>query len=120
VEKMTQFTVQRSKWLHGEGCTNSRLLRFGDQKMCCLGFLGQACGIRKMSMLGIGTPAELEDQEIWPNGIISNIKTSTGKLNNSDICGMIMEVNDTINFPNREQKLQELFATIGIQVSFED
>lgn len=46
-KEVKSFTVKRSKWLRGEGHGNSYLLRPNDGKMCCLGFLGIACGAEK-------------------------------------------------------------------------
>lgn len=50
------FTVDRSKWLHGEGAAFSQLLRPSDEKMCCLGFRAIQSGASRSDLLGLGTP----------------------------------------------------------------
>lgn len=35
---MDKLIIDRSRWLRGEGCDASYLLRPADNKMCCLGF----------------------------------------------------------------------------------
>lgn len=37
--------IEREKWIHGEGSSESYLLRHSDGKMCCLGFASLACGL---------------------------------------------------------------------------
>lgn len=41
---MATFTVKRSEWYRGKGSERSRLLR-KDGLKCCIGFVGQQCGI---------------------------------------------------------------------------
>jgi hypothetical protein len=43
-EKDMRFTVKRSGWYRGHGAQGSRLLRHDGQR-CCLGFVGQQCGL---------------------------------------------------------------------------
>lgn len=62
-----RFTVDESKWIHGEGSNRSCLLRESDGKMCCVGFFCLAGGASKNSITSrrgiedvvIGTPLPL-------------------------------------------------------------
>lgn len=108
-----KLTITRSEWLRGEGFLPSRLVRSQDNKMCCLGFLGVACGIPKEKMMNIGSPFYL-NQNKWPEKLISNLDTGFGA------CQNLMAINDTqsLNDPEREAELTKEFASIDIQVEF--
>lgn len=116
---MFKFVVRREFWYRGNGSEESNLvLRNG--KMCCLGFLGLACGIDEELMVGIGSPDDLESwpaRELWP------IKIRPVVEGNSDLTNNLMFVNDNdepgYTDKQRESKLKELFATADIEVVFE-
>ncbi len=107
-----ELIIKRSKWLRGEP-SNSWLIREGDNKQCCLGFLGQACKIPKEQLLGNPSP-EHTFKKYWPAGLINR----DGE--NSKICWNLMRTNDSkrLKDPQREKSLKKQFKKIGINVKF--
>lgn len=110
-----KLVIDRNKWLRGEGPSQSRLIRSNDNQMCCLGFLGKACGISEQELFDEYTPETAGDENKWPNGIFNE-----DAVENSDITAELMEINDDENLTdeNRESNLIERFATINIEVEF--
>lgn len=110
-----EFTIDRSKWLRGEGSADSFLVRASDGKMCCLGFYGKACGILKKEMRGMQEPDEVgqkfEDAAPW---LFDGVSGPSG------VCATLMRENDTVGGVgrDRERKVKELFAEHGVKVKF--
>lgn len=44
-------TIDRTKWCRGQGSDYSRLLIEYSKKMCCIGFVAKASGVREDEML---------------------------------------------------------------------
>lgn len=126
-----EFTIDRDKWLRGEGHSASKLLRPSDGKMCCLGMYLLACGL---------TPEEIQDQDapgdvawnatrvdgmprrpIWNEGKLSWLLKDNAN-DCSETCVQLMSANDDqrrfVEETNREEKVAELFAKEGITVHF--
>jgi len=131
-----KLIIDRVKWLRGEGDFESMLYRSTDGKMCCLGFLGEMCGVSKEEMtykkrcraisnsrkfnersrseLDVknsenpwpGDLCFLEDGEYWDNGIVKELYG----VNDASI--------QYISDSEREDKLTELFGRLGIEVEF--
>lgn len=83
--------------------------------MCCLGFLGLACGLKKAQILDADSP-ETVDRSLWD-------KWSKGMITrgiNSALCQEMMDTNDTMDLEEefRETKLKKLFKRIGYKVEF--
>lgn len=55
IEKKT-VTIDRSRWLHGEGGRASSLQRATDGKRCCIGFVCLAFGAKEVDIVGCGSP----------------------------------------------------------------
>lgn len=106
--------VKRSKWLRGE-TFNSFLFRESDGKMCCLGFLGEACGLSPDDMKNRVTPNDLStlSRKKFYNKFF---------LVDYDLRCDIFDTNDIGTIPDsiREKKLIKLFNCLGIKLSFED
>jgi hypothetical protein len=117
-----KFTIDRSKWLRGEGSYASKLLRGSDGKMCCLGQLGLACGLTAEEITNKGSPYQvggISARETWSRqvkeaGLLFTIDDM------SPYCFELMEVNDETdaNDDYREGRLTDLFAKMGIEVEF--
>lgn len=108
-----QFTVKRSEWYRGKGAAPSKLLRT-DGTRCCIGFVGQQCGIADSALLnrrtiGLCPPKD----EKWPTWTNSNDIADTYEA---------YEVNDNakLNDKEREAKLKEIFARNGDEIVFVD
>lgn len=111
-----KLVIIRSKWLRGE--RPSYLLRQRDRKMCCLGFLGLACGLTKENILNVKIPVRpILGKSIWPKGIFDGIYDTL-----SSIAKGLVLVNDdiTINDSTREKKIKELFSKIDVEAEFVD
>lgn len=104
-----KVVIDRLNWLRGEGSAHSYLLRPADKKQCCLGFLGQALNI---DIYGLTSPEKTG--VTWPTGCINEYGLNSLVINN------LMRVNDHTNYSDaeREEKIKELFSTIGIEVEF--
>lgn len=111
---LLKFTVDRKRWLHGEGEQRSCLLR-SDGRMCCLGFACLAAGHTEDEIRDVATPNGLTRRRdgrcLLPNYNASQI-------------GDAMEWNDCVpdaefSDAEREAKITERLAQIGLEVSFE-
>ncbi len=111
---LTEFTVDRSRWLRGEGTNASRLQREADGKRCCLGFMCFAAGVPEKSIINVGLPSRLSYSELL---LLPDTLRSSG----SNV-QQIVTNNDQQNMsgPAREAKLTELFQAAGIKVTFVD
>lgn len=119
---MKQLIIDRQTWLRGEGSDNSRLFRVEDGKMCCLGsFAIQLAGLTKDQIAGVATPDTIPIGN-WGALLEMGTRTCRGKSEPaprpSSVCFTLMDVNDKEEDPDKEQYLTELFASIGVAVTF--
>ena len=115
-----KVTIDRSKWLRGEGEDKSYLLRATDGKMCCLGFLGLACGLTEDEIRDCDTPLDTRKYYKFPAGLLR--QTEDGVWVNSIFSGLLMGFNDSEEYSEeeREAELTQLFKLIGIELEFTD
>jgi hypothetical protein len=90
--------------------------------MCCLGFLGLACGIAPEQLQDRMSPGEvnsIEPTTLWPDWLLyPGCNTCC-----SDECTELMLVNDSRRLDSeqdREDKIREIFGRHGIEVEFRD
>lgn len=125
IPKLDRFTVKRATWLRGEGDEDSRLLRPSDGKMCCLGHYCLAAGLAADDIKDMETPAALYtghlDKPVDAEDRIEIEALANGGIN-SKAAGCLMEINDHRAYSDaeREATLTNLFASIGVAVTFED
>lgn len=103
------FTVDRATWLRG---SVGSLLE-DDGRRCCVGFLAKEMGysddeMRSMPVLGDVTRTEL--------GLPPELRTCNWSSGDGDIYGA--NDDDALSDTDREAKLTELFAGIGVEVKF--
>lgn len=106
-----EFTVDRKTWLRGEA--DSYLCRRADEKMCCQGFYGLACGITKEKMWSVQAPHSLDYiKGQYPKELFRNENDAT--------YWAILEINDDpeISDAYRETELKKLFLRLGITINF--
>lgn len=117
------FTIERSKWLRGEGSKNSSLLRSCDGKMCCLGQVMQQCGIPDNELREIGEPSDIHNPDIevevlceWQQWAISPTRHMHPRISS------MMELNDDVFTEDfdRESRLSELAQQAGFSLKFVD
>lgn len=115
-----KLVIDRNTWLRGEGTENSFLLREKDSKMCCLGFLGAACGVPSESMTNTEAPALLnqDHRDLFPDFLFHGGRDLN--QDSSDECNSLVEINDDeeLTPEEREAELTMLFAKHGIEVEF--
>lgn len=119
---MKQLIIDRKTWLRGEGSDNSKLLRVEDGKKCCLGsFATQLAGLTEDQIAGVATPDGIAIGN-WGKLLEIGTRTVCGKSEPSPrpspVCISLMSQNDRQDDPDKEQKLTELFASIGVAVTF--
>lgn len=110
-----KLTINRKKWLRGEGGLESCLLRESDGKMCCVGIYLSALGVSDDSLRDSNTAyiaqargGELPQQALW-------LFLGEGREDADNLYA----VNDRKCEPCREAKIKELFAKHGVEVMFE-
>ena len=116
--KKDYLTIDRSKWRTGSvsncksGNGPTQLLN-SEGYMCCLGFRCYQMGIPKKDLLDIPIPQDLSDT--WD---IPDLVDEFGY--NSNFACEAMSINDTNEYTReeREEKIKEHFANIGITVEF--
>lgn len=136
----TVFTITRSKWLRGEGSDDSALLRASDSKMCCLGQVGEQCGIPREVLSGatnlcnLGlSPVSADNIQAIPDALKP---LNMGFWKDNTLARNMMSLNDapvgeiTEGLSSgeiliqseefREAKLTELAAAEGITLIFVD
>lgn len=119
VRALREFTVDLEKW--ARGCENgeSQLLN-EDGFMCCLGFLGLACGLTPDEMREISTPPEVGRMKLFPQELIQEHCLHADEVETSDYCDVLMNINDN-NLTTDQQKMERLkekFAETGIEIKF--
>jgi hypothetical protein len=113
--KMKTLIIKESKWLQGN--KESSYLLDGEGKMCCLGFLGKACGATDDQIRHLASPAKATEVN-WIDGLVINGYSKF--LINSSLCAKMMSVNDSkdLSLEDRKTKLRPLFKQIGITLRF--
>ena len=112
---MKEYIIDRSKWVCGGKKYSNKLgmpQLLNDQgRMCCLGQICKAEDISEGKIKNIADPHFI--QRIAPKWMIDNGF-------NSKVSQKMMRVNDDnkLNQPQREKKLRELAATVGIRLKF--
>ena len=114
-----KVTIDRSKWLRGEE-NKSYLLRATDGKMCCLGFLGLACGLTEDEIRDCIAPAKTRKYYKFPAELLR--QTEDGLWVDSIFSDLLMDINDREGYSEeeREAELTQLFKLIGIELEFTD
>jgi hypothetical protein len=112
-----KLTIDRDKWLRGEGSDNSALIRSADGKMCCLGFLGVACKIPKRALTSVPSPicvhSKFQNRKVW-----KHLFDADENVNNS-LCQQLIVANDSAhNKATKETRIATLFRKIGVEVEF--
>lgn len=113
-----EFTVDVKLWARGGKNGAAALLNEGGY-MCCLGFLGEACGVPLEDMHDWAIPAELTEESIdlLPKELIRQdveVPVTTA------FCDDLMDTNDSVYTTDQEkiEKLTKRFSEIGIEIKF--
>jgi len=109
-----KLIIDRSRWLRGE--SESYLFRPRDNKMCCLGFYGKACGLSEEQMSHQAFPSEVE-------GYMTKAPwLAKGADELRSVSDFLMLANDSksLSESDREKKIADIFAQHGVEVEFID
>lgn len=119
------LVIDRTKWYRGHGSSGSALVRSADHLMCCLGFCALQRGFTKDELLEIGTPGEIVSVGRWQEDALWRVRGlvdtyDEGGIYETDVCDRLVDVNDDedLSEPTRERRITELFAEIGVAVTF--
>lgn len=111
-----KFTIDRQKWLRGEGYSRSRLLRMFDKKMCCVGQMCHQLGVSDRELLDRPTLLALD------GGTRSQARTlfNAGINDEAPWVRTAYKINDDkeLSDPEREKQLKDLLAKHGHEVEF--
>ena len=109
---MATYTVKRSNWYRGQGTSGSRLLRV-DGTRCCIGFVGEQCGIADEAMLNVGQICFVDGKSKSPKWF---------ELGNADDLMQAYSLNDDniVSDPQRETGLAAIFKKHGDTLVFVD
>ncbi len=116
-----KLKIDRAKWHTGRyGDDNSEgigmvALLNPEGFMCCLGFLGLACGYEPTELESQDEPQNLDDVEKWPEAIVD-----PETAHDTDLSGSLMETNDDHDSSDeaREIRVTVLMAEGDIEVEF--
>lgn len=110
-----KFTIDRTRWLRGEGSDVSKLLRPSDGKMCCVGFFCLAQGLSEDT---------INDKPTY-YAVIGSIENDPFVLTGDYIIDRqetwsMYHVNDSplLSDEEREKLLTNNFAKLGHKVEF--
>ena len=117
-----RLVIDRSRWRRGCGPGIGRL-RDENGLQCCLGFLGEACGVADEHLLDVAYPNppswHSDGDHAWPSWLFA-------KLNGEsyDERTIIAILNDSrcweLTDAERERRVSERFARHGVEVEFVD
>jgi hypothetical protein len=120
-----ELVIDRSKWLRGEGGTQSYLMRRYDGKMCCLGFYCLACGLTERQIIDIQSPNTLMigmnfDRPNLLKDTHGSWLIHTHDTAISKVAADLMDLNDDqrLSEHKREQAITEIFARHDVTVTF--
>lgn len=127
MSNVKKLVIDRSKWLRGKP-GDGVLLRPEDGRMCCLGFLGRACGLTEGEINSQGCPQDTESA-LWPAWLVA-----IGELEEDDneeegrefadtaTALHLMTINDSdkVSDDARERAIAEELAQHGVEVEFVD
>lgn len=114
-----RYFVDRSKWYRGKGSESSQLLR-KDGTRCCIGFVGQQCGIPDKFMLdkaavghGTGTSWPTWFGECLPGefGMYASVHLDLQQA-------YLVNDNPILDDASRESQIQAIFASHGDEIVF--
>jgi len=118
IKNPNAFTIKRSSWLKGSG-KETCILDYNG-KRDCFGFLFQSANVPDAELLKALEPGDIARRHNWSANKL--IEYGTVGFYQTSLCNSIIKTNDAndIDEEIRESFLIELFASIGITLSFID
>jgi hypothetical protein len=131
--KLDHFTIDRKTWHHGKNgscgsslvvgpvCDNSIEAKHHGN-MCCLGHYCLAAGVDKKTMTDIGFPDSLaHNYGIVMEGLViehTTVERDSFAVINEPGISRLADINDATMCEDREAKIIEGFAKLGIKAEF--
>ena len=113
-----ELVIRRKKWLRGH---RGGTLRSEKGAMCCLGFLGKACGLKNKQILNemLLTEFLTDPRVVSSKDVLSNFSLIKEKLS-TNIETALVNANDEVGVPQRkrEENIKELMKMIDVNVKF--
>jgi len=124
-----KFVVERKKWFRGDMSPGNSCLLLKENvstlgskkakgKMCCVGFLARACGLRAQDIADRGTLLDVERS-------VKRCLSSEGfhklvQLERGIRLKQVYSINDSVNMSERKREgtLTKAFKQLGIEVVF--
>lgn len=115
---MAKFTVDRKTWYRGKGGIQSALLTEHGER-CCIGFVGQQCGVVDKLMLGVPTIHYHQPMDGYLNAAQFPAWMTYEDHGSKDVDeAYLVNDNRDISDLTREAKLKEIFARHGDELEF--
>lgn len=120
-----RFTIDENRWIHGTreaGEKGSQLLCRDSGLMCCLGFFALSCGVPRFAILDVGEPDQIDEDATTPLfRKLLMFEDDQARERDTPVVSDLITVNDQagIDLPTREANIKTLFASIGVEVTFE-
>lgn len=122
--------IIRKHWIRG-GVNGRSYMRNDHGNMCCLGFLGKACGYSDSELLGFSDPWDVmihAGRDLFPAGTFYSISdfpsraARSEELRQSTLITRIVTSNDSRSLweKDREDEITRLMRALGVDVTFED
>ena len=131
-----EFTIKRSEWARGGGPAGTRLYNPANNTRCCLGFMANAYELDDSVIADKRNPGDLYSDiaphVTWSSRAVPEVsgieyfnlllKPHEGITEHNEVCVKLIQANDDLGIdePRREERLSELFQSLGITVHFED
>jgi hypothetical protein len=103
-----KFIVDRQKWYRGRGADDSKLLR-EDGTRCCIGFVGQQCGLSDERLSGESSVFGVPNDR-WPKWMIG--------YTSSVVAAYVVNDDKKISDEKREFALKKIFSENGDEIEF--
>jgi hypothetical protein len=120
MKKLKVLKLSKRLWLRGDP-TNSTLRARDTGKMCCLGFLGRACGVPARALTERGFPSDVDQKYSgkFPPGLERTIEGAFGKSRHASyLADEIAGANDNpdIDDAERARLLAPKFRKLGYRI----
>lgn len=117
---LKNLTIDRRRWKRGNPDDSTLLTETGQ--MCCLGFLGRACGLSPDQLRQGASPKTAGgSKDVWPSGVIDELRSTMNCPVNSAWTDNAIFINDADEGEyklDREYFLKQHFKKIGINLRF--
>jgi hypothetical protein len=119
-----KFTIERSKWLRGEGGAKSGLLRGSDGKMCCIGQVCSQLGVKNESLENLKSVEQVIGRHVKGEGFASASEVLCEKDGRTEMdwlhAAYVANDDPGISDDEREKALISIAKFVGHEFVFVD